>query len=125
MPIYEYNCQNCKCKVSIYFKSYDAASSAACPKCGSQDLQRLFSTFKVKKTYMDIYEDILSDRQLEKGLLSNSPKALADWNRRMSMGMEDNYVAPEYEEMVERMDRGELPTPPKQSETPAPEEGSE
>ncbi len=124
MPIYEYNCNNCKKKVSIFFKSYDAAS-ASCPKCGSKDMQRLFSTFKVKKTYMDIYEDILSDRQLERGLLSNNPKALADWNRRMSMGMEDNNIAPEYEEMVEKMDRGEFPMPPKQAETPAPEEGGQ
>jgi putative FmdB family regulatory protein len=123
MPVYEYNCQGCKRKVSVYFKRYDDAASATCPNCGSKDMKKIFSTFKVKKTYMDIYEDILSDRQLEKGLLSNNPKAMSDWNRRMSMGMEDNYVAPEYEEMVERMDRGEFPTPPKQPEAPAAEEG--
>ena len=123
MPVYEFNCQGCKRKVSVYFKRYDDAASATCPNCGSKDMKKIFSTFKVKKTYMDIYEDILSDRQLEQGLLRNDPKALSQWNRKMSMGMEDNTIAPEYEEMVERMDRGEFPTPPKQPETPAAEEG--
>jgi len=122
MPVYEYNCQGCKRKVSVYFKSFDT-SSAVCPKCGSKDMQKIFSTFKVKKTYMDVYEDILSDNQLERGLLRNDPKALSQWNKKMSMGMEDDYMAPEYEEMVERMDRGEFPAPPKAPETPAAEEG--
>ncbi len=123
MPVYEYNCKGCKRKVSVYVKRFEDASSAICPKCGSKDMQRLFSTFSVKKTYMDIYEDILSDRQLEKGLMRGDPKAMSAWNRKMTMGMEDNTIAPEYEEMVERMDKGEFPAPPKQSETPAAEEG--
>lgn len=123
MPVYEYNCQNCKRKVSVYVKRFEDASSAACPKCGNKEMQRLFSTFSVKKTYMDIYEDILSDRQLERGLLRNDPRAMSDWNRRMSMGMEDNTIAPEYEEIVERMDRGEFPLPPQKSEASSAEEG--
>jgi len=123
MPVYEYNCHSCKRKVSVYVRRFEDASSAICPKCGNKEMQRLFSTFSVKKTYMDIYEDILSDRQLERGLMRNDPRALSDWNRRMSRGMEDNTIAPEYEEMVERMDKGEFPAPPKKPETPSAEEG--
>jgi len=124
MPVYEYNCQTCKRKVSVYVRRFEDAASAVCPKCGNKEMQRLFSTFSVKKTYMDIYEDILSDRQLERGLMRNDPKALSDWNRRMSRGMEDNAMAPEYEEMVERMDKGEFPADmTKKPEAPAAEEG--
>lgn len=71
-------------------------------------LQRLFSTFSVRsKTYKDVYEDILSDSQLTRGMLADDPKALAEWNKRMSQGEE---VTPEYEEMIGRMEKGEMPT---------------
>jgi len=53
-----------------------------------------------------MYEDILSDSQLTRGMLADDPKALAEWNRRMSQGEE---VAPEYKEMIERMEKGEMP----------------
>jgi len=39
-------------------------------------------------------------------MLADDPRALAEWNKRMSQGAE---VAPEYEEMVERMEKGEMP----------------
>ncbi len=58
------------------------------------------------KTYKDVYEDILSDRDLTRGMLGNDARALAEWNRRMSGGEK---VAPEYEEIMERMERGEMP----------------
>ena len=58
------------------------------------------------KTYKDVYEDILSDRELTQGMMRDDPRALAEWNRRMSQGEK---VAPEYEEITERMERGEQP----------------
>jgi len=80
----------------------------ACPKCGNDTLRRLLSTFSVRsKTYKDVYEDILSDSQLTRGMMADDPKALAEWNRRMGQGEE---VAPEYEEMLGRMDKGEMPS---------------
>lgn len=58
------------------------------------------------KTYKDVYEDILSDRELTQGMMRDDPRALAEWNKRMSQGEK---VAPEYEEITERMERGEEP----------------
>ena len=58
------------------------------------------------KTYKDVYEDILSDRELTQGMLHNDPRAMADWNKRMSGGEK---VGPEYEEITEKMERGEWP----------------
>jgi hypothetical protein len=39
-------------------------------------------------------------------MMNNDPRALTEWNRRMSQG---EPVSPEYQEMVERMDKGEMP----------------
>lgn len=106
MPIYEYRCNACQCKVSIYVR--DSSVSTKCPSCGSGALSRLFSTFAIRGTYKDVYEDILGDKRLVDSLTRNDPRALAEWNRRMSRGM-DEHPAPEYEEMLDRMDHGEMP----------------
>jgi hypothetical protein len=62
------------------------------------------------RTDRDIYEDILTDNSLIRGMESNDPRALADWNRRMSRGQDTDNIEPEYRDVVERMERGEMPT---------------
>ena len=108
MPIYEYWCSHCERRVAIYHQ-VSPPTSLTCPQCGGSELNRLFSTFSVRKTDKDIYESILSDSQLTRGMLEDNPKALAEWNKQMSRGEK---VTPEYEEMVERMEMGEIPTKP-------------
>ena len=108
MPIYEYRCDNCHRRVSILVRS-SSESPVICPSCGSIELNRLFSTFSVRKPDQAIYEDILSDKQPVRGLQSNDPCALAGWNKRMSRGEE---VAPEYEDMLGKLEAGEMPPPP-------------
>jgi hypothetical protein len=58
---------------------------------------------------MDTYEDILSDRDLVTGLMHNDPRSLVDWNRRMSRHS-DEELTPQYQEVMERMEAGEMPT---------------
>ena len=105
MPIYEYWCHYCQRKVTLYLRSSSQASSV-CPQCGNDTLQRLISTFAVHKTDKDICDDILSDSQLTRGMLNNDPRALAEWNKRISR---DEKTAPEYEDMVGRLEVGEMP----------------
>jgi len=106
MPLYEYWCSQCRRKIMLYLPTFSQASPP-CPQCGNDTLRRLFSTFSVRsKTHKDVYEDILSDSHLTRGMLADDPRALAEWNKRMSQGEE---VAPEYEEMIERMGKGEMP----------------
>ena len=112
MPIYEYRCHHCHRRVSILVRR-PSESSLTCPGCGGTGLSRLFSTFSVRKSDQSIYDDILSDPQLVRGLESDDPRALAEWNKRMSQGEK---VAPEYEEMLDRLEAGEMPKSP--METP-------
>lgn len=105
MPIYEYWCDSCRRIISLYQREF--SSSPSCPQCGSSKLKRIFSTFSTHKTYKDVYEDILSDPELTRGMMGNDPRALAEWNRRMSGGEK---VAPGYEEITGRMEMGEWPT---------------
>ena len=110
MPIYEYHCGGCQRRVSILIQGFNEPASLECPECGSGELTRLFSSFRIGKgeSYLrkGIYEDILSDRQLVRGLESSDPRALVEWNRRMSHGAGED-ISPEYEDMMGKLEDGE------------------
>ena len=106
MPIYEYWCHNCEQKIALYIAT-SSTSTPLCPHCNRDELYRLFSTFSVRKTDKDIYEDILSDTKLTKGMLNNNPQALAEWNKRMSRGEK---VAPQHEQTIDQLEKGEMPS---------------
>ena len=105
MPIYEYRCHGCHRRVSILVRS-PSESSITCPNCGSLELNRLFSAFSVRKSDQAVYEGILSDSQLVGGLENDDPRALAEWNKRMSRGEK---VGPEYEEVLDNLEAGQWP----------------
>ena len=110
MPIYEYRCCRCGRLNTILVQRASDDQGLECTECGSTELTRMMSTFRIGKgsSYMrkGVYEDILTDNQLVKGLERGEPRALAEWNRRM--GQEDvGKTSPEYEEMLGRLDAGE------------------
>jgi hypothetical protein len=84
MPIYEYWCESCGRVVSSYRQI--SLRPTTLSSLWQQRAERVFSTFSVQKTYRDVYEDILSDRELTQGMMRDDPRALAEWNKRMSGG---------------------------------------
>ena len=106
MPIYEYWCNSCSTRIEIFLHS-SKSHTPYCPKCKNNSLQRRFSTFMVQSSYKDVYDNILSDSQLIRGMANNDPRALAEWNKKMSGG---EPVAPEYKETLERMEKGIMPS---------------
>lgn len=48
MPIFEYKCEQCGHAMEVLHKSHKVARQT-CEKCGSSDLQKLFSGFAVGK----------------------------------------------------------------------------
>jgi len=105
MPVYEYRCNDCHRKISLYVRNLSDTPQPVCTKCNSQNLTRLFSTFARIKTDKDVYEDILNDNDLTKGMMANDPRAMLEWSRRLE-GTESEKT-PEYEEMIQKMERGE------------------
>lgn len=110
MPIYEYRCANCGRRVTVFVQGFPESLTPTCDHCGSKELTRLFSSFTMGKgdwyKRKGVYEDILSDSQLVRAMRRNDPRALAEWNRRMTRGMEEP-PGPEFDEMVGRLEAGE------------------
>ena len=105
MPVYEYRCNNCQRKYSVLVRSLSATPEPVCNACGSKEASRLFSTFAHVKTDKDVYDEILNDNQLTQRMMNNDPTAMLEWSRKME-GTESEKT-PEYEEVVQRMERGE------------------
>lgn len=109
MPIYEYRCQDCRKRVSLFYQTFSAAAAATprCPTCGSGSLTRLVSrVFQAKSE--DQRLDDLSDPSALGGLDEDDPKSVARWARKLGREMGED-LGDDWDEMVDRLEAGEEP----------------
>ena len=106
MPIYEYRCQSCNRKISVFFKSFSEVGEASCSHCGSVDLTRLMSRFTVIKGWGDFMKDMPSGDMMS-DFDEDDPRSAAEMLRRWKDEMGED-IGPEGEEMIARMDAGEM-----------------
>lgn len=82
MPFYEYLCQKCRRKTSLFKPSISEAESAAaklvCQKCGSSELQRVFSRFALGKAPLSEGEELYKFDKLTAGM-DDDPEELGKW----------------------------------------------
>ena len=107
MPIYDYRCQECGRRSSLLFQTYAAAEDAACPHYHSRQLARLVTRFAVMKSEDSRLED-LADPAAFGDLDETDPASVARWARRMGRELGED-LGPDYDEMIDRMEEGELP----------------
>lgn len=107
MPIYEYRCNRCQRRASIFQRSIRDAAAVVCSHCGSTDLTRLISRVAVLRSEESHLEDLASDASLA-DLDESDPRSVARWARRMGREMGEE-LGPEFDEVVERMEAGEMP----------------
>jgi putative FmdB family regulatory protein len=110
VPIYEYYCQDCRKRVSVFFRTMSEASDAAarCPNCEGQRLRRLVSRVAVMRSDDSRMDALADDPSLMSGLESEDPRALAGFMRRMSNEMGEPLDA-EMNEVINRLEAGESP----------------
>ena len=105
MPVYEYACNACRAKVSVFVRSINSEVNAACDRCGSTDMRRLISKVAILRTPAnpnDINKQALFD-----GVDYSDPRSIAQWARNLH-GQLGNEMGEEMSEAVERMERGEM-----------------
>ena len=107
MPIYEYRCHGCGRRVSLFQRSIQSEAAALCPRCGSHDLTRLISRVAVVRSEESRLDGLASDAGLA-DLDERDPRSLARWARRMGHEMGEE-LGPEFDEVVERLEAGEMP----------------
>ena len=107
MPVYEFECNSCHQRVSIFIKQVGASLLAVCPHCGSHDLTRLISSFA--------YHRSLDTIHAESGGPDNpgpdyykDPRNIGRWTEKkfQEMGTE---MPHQVQEMIQAAREGEMP----------------
>jgi putative FmdB family regulatory protein len=86
VPIYEYECQGCRRRVSLLVRSLAGHIVPRCPRCGSAELSRLMSRFATVKSE-DARLESLGDPSQYGDLDENDPKSVARFMKRMGQEM--------------------------------------
>ncbi len=86
MPIYEYDCQGCRRRVSLLVRSLASPEAPRCPRCDSTELTRLMSRFATPKSEDARLEAAADPSQLG-DLDENDPGSVARFVKRMGEEM--------------------------------------
>jgi len=110
MPIYEYNCIDCRQHVSLFFRTVTAAAETvpSCPHCGSVHLHRLISRVAALRSE-EARLDALADPSMFADLDQEDPRAMGRMMRQLSNEMGDEMDDPEFNEVIDRLESGQAP----------------
>ena len=110
MPIYEYECGDCRRRVSLFVLRPSVAPPPTCPRCQGTSLTRLMSRFATVKSE-DARLDALADSSSFGDLDENDPGSVARFMKRMGKEFGDDlgedFESAVDEAMAEAGDEGE------------------
>ena len=106
MPIYEFRCQNCGRRTSVFTRAIGDVVEAVCFHCGSEEMSRLFSRVAVVRSGEDAGSGL--DESSLGDVDENDPRSMARWVRKMSREMGEP-LDTQMESELERMEAGEMP----------------
>lgn len=99
MPIYEYECRDCRRIVSLLVLRPSAAPAPACPRCGGAALTRVMSRFATVKSEEARLES-LADSPALGDLDENDPASVARFMKRMGRELGED-LGDDFEEAVD------------------------
>jgi len=106
VPIYEFRCQRCRRRSSVFTRSIGGVAEAVCSHCGSREMSRLISKVAVLRSGDDAFAGL--DESSLGDVDENDPRSMARWLRQMSRQAGEPLDA-EMESELERMEAGEMP----------------
>lgn len=111
MPVYEYRCNVCGRKASLFYKTYkdyDAATAAhahTCPHCGNHELTRLISRVAIQRPGRD-YANMSSNEMLSV-MEGGDSRELGEMMHQL--GQDEAVRDPAFGEITERLMKGDDP----------------
>lgn len=106
MPIYEYRCQACGKRTSVFVRSMSTAVKAQCQHCGSRKLSRLISRVAVGRGGGGSPEGF--DERMLAGVDESDPRSMARFARKMRDEMGED-MGPDFDQAIEQMEEGIMP----------------
>lgn len=99
MPIYEYECHDCRRVVSLLVLRPSTASAPRCPRCGGASLRRLLSRFATPKSD-EARLEALADSASLGDVDENDPASVARFMKRMGRELGDE-LGEDFEEAID------------------------
>jgi putative FmdB family regulatory protein len=90
MPIYEFECLDCHRKTTALVLSRDRIAEVRCKRCGSANLEKLFSRFATPKSE-DARMDALADPSAMGDIDENDPASVSRWMKKMGREMGEDF----------------------------------
>jgi putative FmdB family regulatory protein len=90
MPIYEFQCLDCRKKTTALVLSYSKIGEVRCRKCGGDRLEKLPSRFATPKSEEARLES-LADPSALGGIDENDPQSVARFMKRMGQEMGEDF----------------------------------
>ena len=104
MPVYSFVCEKCGVRFARHLSYQDyGATRINCPKCGAGEVRR-----RIGRPRMLRGEGSDLANLDDPGDLAEDPRAMARMMREMSSDMGEE-LGPEFEEVVDRLDKGQSP----------------
>ncbi len=100
MPIYEFECRDCHRKTTALVMVRERINEVRCRKCGSANLERLYSRFASPKSEEARLES-LADPSALGGVDENDPKSVARFMKRMGREMGEEFGGEDFEQALE------------------------
>ncbi len=101
MPIYEYECRDCRQRSSFLIMNREREiPELRCPRCQSPDLTRLISRVHVLKSE-EARMERLADPSRFGGLDENDPKSIARWMKKMGREMGEDLGGEDFDQVVD------------------------
>lgn len=100
MPIYEYQCADCRRRVSLLVMRISDPGTPRCPRCGGEQLTRLMSRFATLRSEDDRLDSLADPGQLA-GLDENDPRSVARWMKKMGGELGEDVGGEDWDEMVD------------------------
>ncbi len=107
MPNYDYRCLSCKRRFTIFMAySEYGQGNVRCPHCQSDQVQRRIGRIRFARSEESRLDSMADPSNLEG--LEDDPRALGRMMREMSKEMGED-VGPEFDEVVNRLEKGQSP----------------
>lgn len=101
MPIYEYECRDCKKRSSfLIMNPQKEIPELRCKRCNGAALDRVVSRVNVIKSEEARMESLADPSKLG-GLDENDPKSIARWMKKMGREMGDELGGEDFDQMVD------------------------
>lgn len=90
MPIYEFECRECHRKTTALVMVRARVDEVRCKRCGSANLEKLFSRFAMPKSE-DARLEALAEPSAMSGVDENDPKSVARFMKKMGQEMGEDF----------------------------------